>query len=195
VDGQGAEVIIIKNLIGEKMGLEERIMELCQRIDTLEAEVCSNRKLLFKKLHPDAVEPKYQKKGDAGFDFYALVDNNLGYIVAEPKSQIIVKTGISCSIPEGYEIQIRPRSGLSFKYQITVTNSPGTIDSGYTIPNEIMIILYNLSNEKFVIKNKDRIAQGVLASVKTAVFEEVQEISENDKERNRGGGLGSTGVS
>ena len=81
-----------------------------------------------KKIHPDAIIPKYQKNGDAGFDFHALIENNLGYIVINSKSQYVVRTGISCSIPNGYEIQVRPRSGLAFKYKITVTNSPGTID-------------------------------------------------------------------
>ena len=108
---------------------------------------------------------------------------------------MIVHTGISCSIPKGYEIQVRPRSGLSYKYQITVTNSPGTIDSGYTIPNEIMIIIYNLSENMFKIKNGDRIAQGVLAKVPHADFIEVNEEDEDDMDRNRGGGLGSTGIS
>ena len=151
----------------------------------------SNVPVKVKKLDPRATIPKYQNKGDAGFDFHALIDNDLGYTVVKPKSQQIVRTGISCTIPMGYEIQIRPRSGLAYKYEITVTNSPGTIDSGYTIPNEIKIIIYNLSNNRFSIKNGDRIAQGVLSIVPTAIFEEIEEVE--DDSRNRGGGFGSTG--
>jgi dUTP pyrophosphatase len=177
------------------MSVESDIIALCGRIKKLEETTKLNRTVYFKKLHPDAIPPKYQKDGDAGFDFCALVENNLGYIIVEPKSQICVRTGISCSIPEDYEIQIRPRSGLAFKYQITITNSPGTVDSSYTIPNEIMIIMYNLSDKKFSIKNGDRIAQGVLASVCKSNFIEVEEAREEDEARNRGGGLGSTGIS
>jgi len=144
-----------------------------------------------KKIDPRAIIPKYQNDGDAGFDFHALIDNDLGYVVVEPKSQMIIRTGISCTIPRGYEIQVRPRSGLAYKYEITVTNSPGTIDSGYVIPNEIKIIIYNLSGKNFSIKNEDRIAQGVLGLVPTAIFNEVE--IEEDEDRNRGGGFGSTG--
>ena len=143
-----------------------------------------------KRLDPRAIIPKYQREGDAGFDFHALIENSLGYVVVEPKSQMIIRTGISCTIPEGYEIQVRPRSGLAYKYQITVTNSPGTLDSGFVIPNEIQIIIYNLSDKQFSIKNGDRIAQGVLSTVPTAVFEEVEEDDSGD--RDRGGGFGST---
>jgi deoxyuridine 5'-triphosphate nucleotidohydrolase len=88
----------------------------------------NNVKVKVKKLDPKAIIPKYQREGDAGFDFHALIDNDLGYVMVEPKSQMIIRTGISCTIPEGHEIQVRPRSGLAYKYQITVTNSPGTID-------------------------------------------------------------------
>jgi dUTP pyrophosphatase len=152
----------------------------------------NNIPVKVKKLHKDAIIPKYQRRGDAGFDFHALIENKDGYIVVGPESQEIIRTGISCTIPIGYEIQVRPRSGLSYKHEITVTNSPGTVDSGYTIPNEIKVIIYNLSKKYFTIKNKDRIAQGVLNAVPTAIFEETKD--EVDKDRNRGGGFGSTGT-
>ena len=149
-----------------------------------------------KKLDPRAIIPKYQKDGDAGFDFYALLEEGLEYIKVEPYCQKIINTGISCTIPVGYEIQIRPRSGLALRYEITITNSPGTIDSGFIIPNEIKIIIKNLSiNKAFVIKNGDRIAQGVLSAVPMAIFEEVEEVEEKDRNRDRNGGFGSTGIS
>lgn len=169
-----------------------KLLELEGRIETLEKEMEPNRVVQFKKLHPDAIPPKYQRDGDAGFDFCALVDGT-DYLVIDPGKQKLIRTGIACSIPEGYEIQIRPRSGLALKKGITITNSPGTIDSGYTIPNEIKVILHNLSDEPFKVSHGDRIAQGVLASVSQAIFSEVQEVSEDDMVRNRGGGFGSTG--
>ena len=145
-----------------------------------------------KKLDPRAIIPQYQREGDAGFDFHALLEEGLEYVKVEPNQQKIISTGISCTIPMGYEIQVRPRSGLAFKYEITVTNSPGTVDSGYVIPNEIKIIIKNLSSDKaFIIKHGDRIAQGVLSTVPMAVFQEVEE--DDSEDRNRGGGFGSTG--
>jgi dUTP pyrophosphatase len=146
----------------------------------------NNLVVKWKKLHKDAVIPQYQTTGSAGFDFHAVIENDLFYIPA--KSQAIVDTGLSVAIPEGYEMQIRPRSGLSFKYSITVTNSPGTIDSDYRGP--IKVILYNLGESPFIIKNGDRIAQGVLSFVPKFIFKEVEEL--DDTERGQGG-FGSTG--
>jgi dUTP pyrophosphatase len=163
--------------------------------------------LKFKKLHEDAVIPKYQKPGDAGFDFHALikqdydgswnkaVDNGNGpeFVVAiPPKYQFVIKTGLACVVEEGYEMQIRPRSGLAFKKCITITNSPGTLDSGYR--GEIMIILYNLGEETFYIKNGDRIGQGVISPVVQPDIIQIDEFSREDMDTDRGGGLGSTGV-
>ena len=179
------------DLFGGKDQLDillDRIKALEIKVNSIEKEISLEKSVEIKKLHPNALIPQYQKEGDAGFDFHALIDNTLGYIVVEPKSQYTVPTGVSCSIPNGYEIQIRPRSGLAFKYQITVTNSPGTLDSLYR--NEIMVIIYNLSNQPFKINNGDRIAQGVLAKVYKADFKETEILSGGD----RGGGLGSTGT-
>jgi dUTP pyrophosphatase len=150
-------------------------------------------KVKVKKVHQKAIIPKYQSDGASGFDFHALIDNKVGYVILEPKSQAIIRTGISFSIPENYEVQVRPRSGLAFKSEITITNSPGTLDSDFTIPNEILIIVYNLSNKSVVISDKDRIAQGVLQFVPKAEFVKVFSEDDEDKNRNRGGGFGSTG--
>ena len=100
----------------------------------------------------------------------------------------LVPTGFSLSIPQGYEVQIRPRSGLAAKKGITVLNTPGTIDSDYR--GEVKVILINLSKKKFIIKNGERIAQMVVCPVEQVSLEEVKELSET----NRGtGGFGSTG--
>ena len=170
--------------------LMDRIKELETKVDRLGVELYE---VPFKKLHSNAIVPQYQHEDDACFDFYALVDNSLGYIVVEPNDQIIVHTGIACSIPKNFEIQVRPRSGSAAKSKITITNSPGCVDSSYVIPNEIKVIIYNLSNKPFPIKQGDRIAQGKLSRVYRAKFIEVEDVSEEDKKRDRQGGFGSTG--
>ena len=185
------------DLFGGKDQLDvllDRVKALENKIEIIEKEILPEKIVPFKKLHPNAIMPKYQHDDDACFDFYALIDNTIGYIVVEPNDQYIVSTGIACSIPKNFEIQVRPRSGLSAKFKITITNSPGTVDENYTPPNEIKIIIYNLSNKQFSIKNGDRIAQGKLSKVYRAKFIEINEISEEDKKRDRGGGLGSTGT-
>jgi len=153
--------------------------------------------LKFKKLHKDAIIPKYQTEGASGFDFHALVEGNddlTRKVIVDPKDQVIIRTGLACSIPYGYEIQVRPKSGLSFKHKLTITNTPGTIDSDYTPPNEIKIIIYNLGDWPYVIENGQRIAQGVFCPVIQANIVEIEEISDEDVNRNRGGGFGSTGI-
>ena len=127
--------------------------------------------------------PKYAKHGDAGMDICAAFDDFIA-----PFNWTAVHTGLFVEIPEGYEIQIRSRSGLAFKHGICVLNSPGTIDSGYR--GEIQVILHNHDHRRYNIKKGERIAQMVVAPVTTATFIEVSELS--DSERGEGG-LGSTG--
>ena len=168
-------------------------------------------KLKFKKLNGDAIIPVYQKEGDAGFDFHAVIDCDNPYFVKSGEysiydsslirkrvvndcliipsmCQCVVRTGLSVEIPIGYELQVRPRSGLAFKKSITVTNSPGTIDSGYR--GEIMVILFNLGTSSFIVDSSDRIAQGVISVVPKVEIEEVEELSDTDR---GSGGFGSTG--
>ena len=151
----------------------------------------------FKKLSEDAIIPKYQKEGDAAFDFHAVVDT-LDYVTGKKeiyvaaKGQKIVRTGLAMSIPKGYELQIRPRSGLAAKNAITITNSPGTIDSFFR--DEIKIIVFNLGTDEFKIQEGDRIAQGVLNKIPLATIEEIEDFSKEDSKNDRGGGFGSTGI-
>ena len=147
-------------------------------------------KLGFKRVHPDAKLPAYAHEGDAGMDVYAVEDVRL--MDSKPA---IVPTGLVAQIPMGYELQVRPRSGLATK-GVTVWNSPGTIDSGYV--GVIGVILCYLSPNKdettvqyFDIKKGDRIAQLVLAPVTKAELVEVSEVSETERGT---GGFGSTGV-
>ena len=130
--------------------------------------------------------PVYETTASAGVDLRANLND---VIILKPLGRTIVKTGIFIEIPEGYEAQVRPRSGLALKKGITVLNSPGTIDADYR--GEIGVILINLSNEDFVIENGERIAQLVFSSVEQAQWIEVEMLSET----NRGeGGFGSTGI-
>ena len=141
------------------------------------------------KLHPDAVIPKYQNPGDSGFDFHALEDISIN--LGETK---LVKTGLSFSIPKGFELQVRPRSGLSLKTPLRVANSPGTVDSSFR--GEVCVIIHNteqyptgINEGQYLIKKGDRIAQGVICPVFKAKFVEVEELDETQRGE---GGFGST---
>ena len=143
-------------------------------------------KLIKSDSGKDLPTPKYATSGSAGMDLYADVQNT----VTLPKGQkLLVSTGISIGLPEKYEAQIRPRSGLAAKNGITVLNTPGTIDSDYR--GEIKVILINLSNEDFIIERGMRIAQMVIAPVTTARFVETELLEETDRGDS---GFGSTGV-
>jgi len=141
-------------------------------------------KLKIKKLNPEAIIPSYQTKEAAGFDLHSIED-----VILNPNERKLIATGLAFEIEYGYEVQIRPRSGLAFKHGITVLNSPGTIDSDYR--GEIKVLLINHSNEKFEIKKGDRIAQAVVAPVIQAEIVEVEELSETKRGK---GGFGSTGI-
>lgn len=148
----------------------------------------------FKKTHPDAVIPTYAHEGDAGMDVYAVED-----VVLHPGKATLVGTGLIADIPDGYEIQVRPRSGLALKRNITVWNSPGTCDSNYR--GEIgVILMYVPPFSEFrsdgtmpteLVKKGDRVAQFVVAPVTKCAPFEVEEVSETDRGE---GGFGSTGA-
>lgn len=140
-------------------------------------------KVINKSKHP---LPQYETIASAGMDVRANIDQ---VITLAPLGRSLVKTGLFVEIPIGYEIQVRPRSGLAFKKGITVLNSPGTIDSDYR--GEIGILLVNLSSEPFVIQDGERIAQLVLASHKQARWHEVEILNNSDRGQ---GGFGSTGT-
>ena len=130
--------------------------------------------------------PNYGTKASAGVDLRAFIEKD---ILMQPMERILVKTGLFMELPVGYEAQVRPRSGLAIKKGITVLNTPGTIDADYR--GEIMIILINLSNEDFIVKSGDRIAQMVIAAHEQANWKLVESL--DDTERGAGG-FGSTGV-
>ena len=146
--------------------------------------------LKLKKLHPSARIPEYKSDGASGFDLEANFANEgegKDSLEIPPGRVALVPTALSFDIPNGYEIQVRSRSGLALKNQIFVLNSPGTIDSDYT--GEIKIILFNAGAEPFVVHTGDRIAQGVVAKVEKCSIQETDEL----KTTTRGaGGFGST---
>jgi len=139
-------------------------------------------KIINRSKHP---LPKYETLLSAGMDLYASLDES---ILLKPMQRALVKTGLFIALPENYEAQIRPRSGLAYKKGITVLNSPGTIDADYR--GEIGVILINLSEEDFVIKNGERIAQMIIAPYTKAEWINVEELSITVRGVN---GFGSTG--
>ena len=142
-------------------------------------------KVLFKRLNHKARLPKYKTDGSSGMDLMACIDEK---IIISPQESKLIPTGIAIAIPKDTEIQIRPRSGLAAKSNISVLNTPGTIDSDYR--GELKIILFNHSKDKFTVNDGDRIAQMVLMPVLKVEFEEINELPETIR---GSGGFGSTG--
>lgn len=140
-------------------------------------------KVINRSKHP---LPQYETIGSAGMDVRANIEES---ITLKPLERVLVKTGLFVEIPLGYEIQVRPRSGLAFKRGITVLNSPGTIDADYR--GEIGVLLVNLSSEPFVVEDGERVAQLVLAAHGQAQWQEVNTLEESDRGQ---GGFGSTGT-
>jgi dUTP pyrophosphatase len=138
----------------------------------------------FVKEHENAVLPTYATTGAAGADVYSVKDYKV-----PPGEHTLIDTGLKCSIPVGYEIQVRPRSGLALKNRVTVLNSPGTVDSDYT--GKLGVILMNHSETVFSVNAGDRIAQIVVAPVTQAHFQWAEEVRETDRGDS---GFGSTGV-
>ena len=129
--------------------------------------------------------PSYETIASAGMDLRAHIEQD---IILKPLERRIIPTGLFMALPVGYEAQVRPRSGLAAKYGLTVLNSPGTIDADYR--GEIGVILVNLSNADFTIKNGERVAQMVIAKHERAKWNPVQSLSETSR---GAGGFGSTG--
>lgn len=143
-------------------------------------------KLYIKRLQTDLPLPKYMTSGAAGMDLYAGVSEDTVLKKGEIK---LIPTGIAISIEEGYEAQIRPRSGLALKNGISLVNTPGTIDSDYR--GEINLIMINFSEEDFIIKRGDRIAQMVINKIKRPDIIEVETLDNTERAT---GGFGSTGL-
>ena len=142
-------------------------------------------KVLIKKLDPAVKLPEYKTDGASGMDLVAFIKNPL---IVKPKTSSLVSTGLSVAFSENYEIQVRPRSGLAAKNNISILNTPGTIDSDYR--GEIKVIIYNHSDDNFIINNGDRIAQMIFSPVIKMELEETNDLPSTIRGE---GGFGSTG--
>tara|TARA_Y100001970_G_scaffold252318_1_gene326006 strand:+ start:196 stop:636 length:441 start_codon:yes stop_codon:yes gene_type:complete len=142
-------------------------------------------KILIKRLSKKVSLPKYETSGSSGMDLAANIDANINI---DPGKTAIIPTGLALSIPKGFEVQIRPRSGLAAKQKISVLNTPGTIDADYR--GEIKVILINLGQDSFKVEKGLRIAQMVVCPIVQAQLKEVDDLSETDRGK---GGFGSTG--
>tara|TARA_B100001113_G_C20729842_1_gene457459 strand:- start:117 stop:554 length:438 start_codon:yes stop_codon:yes gene_type:complete len=142
-------------------------------------------KVLIKRLDPKVKLPAYKTEGASGMDLMAFINNTISL---KPKTSTLVPTGLSVAFSKNFEIQIRPRSGLAAKNNISVLNTPGTIDSDYR--GEIKVIIFNHGNNDFIINNGDRIAQMILTPVEKMELEETKDLPETLRGE---GGFGSTG--
>ena len=142
-------------------------------------------KIFVKKLNSKVKLPSYKTNGSSGMDLMAFIDKPISIL---PQKSELIPTGLSVAIPNNTEVQIRPRSGLAIKNNISVLNTPGTVDSDYR--GELKVILYNHGNKEFIVNNEDRIAQMVLVPIIKANFEEVENLPKTIRGE---GGFGSTG--
>ena len=143
-------------------------------------------KILIKRLSKKVSLPKYETSGSSGMDLAANIDANINI---DPGKTAIIPTGLALSIPKGFEVQIRPRSGLAAKQKISVLNTPGTIDADYR--GEIKVILINLGQDTFKVEKGLRIAQMIVCPIVQAQLQEVDDLNETERGK---GGFGSTGT-
>tara|TARA_Y100000766_G_C18368189_1_gene347534 strand:+ start:54 stop:491 length:438 start_codon:yes stop_codon:yes gene_type:complete len=142
-------------------------------------------KVLIRKLSSEVKLPSYKTSGASGMDLMAFIKSS---VIIKPKTSCLIPTGLSIAFSKNYEMQIRPRSGLAAKSNISVLNTPGTIDSDYR--GEIKVVIYNHGNKDFLINNGDRIAQMILAPVMKMELEETNDLPKTIRGK---GGFGSTG--
>ena len=130
--------------------------------------------------------PQYMTEGASGLDLFACIDSE---VILKPGERRLIPTGVAVAIPEGFEGQVRPRSGLAVRHGIGIVNSPGTIDSDYR--GEIAVLLINWGDNSFTVRDGDRIAQMSICQVSRATWQEIDELPETQRQ---GGGFGHTGV-
>lgn len=143
--------------------------------------------LKFTKISEDAVSPKYNYESDSGFDLHATEE-----VIVEPLGRALVPTGLKFDIPMGYEMQVRPKSGLALKEGLTVLNTPGTVDQGYD--GEVKVIIYNTNQSQYIIKKGQKIAQAVLCPVLAGRMISVTNVVELNAKERGDNGFGSTGI-
>jgi dUTP pyrophosphatase len=159
-------------------------------VDELQEELLaeSTKVLLeFQKIKENAVAPEYVYQTDSGFDLYSTEE-----VLLEPFGRALISTGLKIKIPERFEIQIRPKSGLALKQGLTVLNTPGTVDKGYT--GEIKVIVFNTNNSGFKITEGMKIAQAVLSPVMCGNFVKLRQVNNIEDDDRGENGFGSTGI-
>ena len=158
--------------------------------EDLEEEIINQQKkqtIKFKKLNEDAVVPKYAYELDSGFDLYSVEK-----FVVPPLGRVLIPTGLSFDLPEGYEIQVRTKSGLAVNLGLMVSNSPGTVDRGYL--GEIKVPLFNMNNNSLTIEKGMKVAQAVLCPVVCGKFVEFEQLNDLGTSERGDKGFGSTGI-
>jgi dUTP pyrophosphatase len=169
-----------RNQINEAIAAVERIESMTDNYNTGKLPIKYTNK-------SDNQNPEYAKEGDSGFDLRSAVGGTL-----KPLERMLVPTGLYFELPDGYELQVRPRSGLAAKHGITVLNTPGTVDTGYR--GEVKVILVNLSNDTFTFEKGERVAQAVIASRVSTDFGELVEVTNLSNSERGVEGFGSTGI-
>ena len=163
-------------------------INLAEKVKDYDPNPIETKKIEIKYVNTTEFKnPSYANEGDSGFDLRA---NEKG--VLDPMDRVLVPTGLFFELPKGYELQIRPRSGLAYKHGVTVLNSPGTVDNGYR--GEIKVLLVNLSKKRFSWNKGERIAQGVVSHRIGADYGELLEVKNLDSTERGEGGFGSTGI-
>lgn len=156
-------------------------------IDGLYSKNINRLSLNFNKIDNNIVTPKYEYQSDSGFDLRSTIDLDMA-----PFTRALVPTGLRFNIPDGYEIQVRPKSGLALKYGLTVLNTPGTVDSGYNA--EVKVILFNTSDVSVKIEKGMKIAQAVLSPVVNGKWVELIEVDDIENKDRNNNAFGSTGI-
>lgn len=163
-------------------------IKLAEKVKDYEPNPAETKKIEIKYVNTTEFKnPSYANEGDSGFDLRA---NENG--ILEPMDRVLIPTGLFFELPKGYELQIRPRSGLAYKHGVTVLNSPGTVDNGYR--GEIKVLLVNLSKKRFSWNKGERIAQGVVSHRIGGDFGELLEVKNLDSTERGENGFGSTGT-
>lgn len=183
---------IVEEKLGDRSQLEEQVRVVAKQVEKVVSDALWSKGLekvvvRFKRLeHFKGDLPAYQTTFSSGLDVRACLSEP---VVLEPGKRVLIPTGLSVEIPRGYEIQVRPRSGLAISKGISLVNTPGTIDADYR--GEVKIIVINLGQETVTIQDQDRIAQLVVCPIVQAEVEEVFDLSETERGE---GGFGSTGI-
>ena len=181
IDNEDSQYEDIESILQNMLGLSPIEYE-----DLLD-KAMKTKTLGYKKLSPDAVDPSYNYDKDSGFDLYAIEDVSLAGM-----SRAMIGTGLAFDIPDGYEIQVRPKSGLAINYGLTVLNTPSTIDGGYV--GEVKVILFNTSRETYQVKKGMKIAQAVLCPVQQGKYVNLENLDELPQTDRGDNGFGSTGL-